>query len=72
MLGRARLTLAILALTSLFFATGCVTERTPRRSIEPTWSYQDTPEPMAYSEVWDRPAGLTEAQVAQLREDLAR
>ncbi|MFI4861025.1 MAG: hypothetical protein ACIAXF_10130 [Phycisphaerales bacterium JB063] len=72
MQGFAIKTLALLALVSLSALTGCVTEREPRRSIEPTWSYHDRPDPLAYSDVWDQPGGLSQDQVVQAFEDQAR
>lgn len=52
--------------------TGCATQGTPRQSIEPTWTYHDTPDPLAYSDVWQRPGRVGEVQVVSVDTDLQR
>lgn len=64
---------ALLALASSgMLLTGCATQGTPRQSIEPTWTYHDTADPMAYSDVWQRPGRVGEVQVVSVDSDLQR
>ncbi len=64
---------ALLALTgAAVLLTGCATQGTPRQSIEPTWTYHDTADPMAYSDVWQRPGRVGEVHLVSADADLQR
>ena len=60
--------LALVAGAGILMSTGCASPATPRTSIAPSWSYHDTPDPMAYSEVWGRPAGVGDVRVVSADE----
>ena len=34
--------------------TGCAASSQPRQSIEPTWTYHDTADPLSYHPVWQQ------------------
>lgn len=74
MLGLMTTKTALLALPALVIApllTGCASPAAPRTSIAPSWSYHDeSVEPVAYSEVWGRPAEMGEVRVVAVDEPL--
>lgn len=60
--------LTLFALAGSTLLTGCATQTsTPhRRAIEPSWTYHDTPDPLAYNVVRQQPAGIGDGQVAHV------
>lgn len=67
MLRTLTLPLTLLAITGCALLTGCATQgATHRRAIEPSWTYHDTPDPLAYHVVRQEQAGLNAGRVAHV------